>query len=105
MLWQAVAKPCEGQATRVVMAKKGIEINVFVICFQDQFYAYENRCPHMGTSLDWVEGQFFSEQWLMCQTHGALFNPVNGEPISGPCSQGLRALKTCLDDGVLRISL
>ncbi|MDQ6960915.1 MAG: Rieske 2Fe-2S domain-containing protein [Mariprofundaceae bacterium] len=93
MTWQTVVKPEEGKVTCFLIMDDSLEKNAFVICFQGQFYAYENRCPHMGTTLDWVEGQFFSEQWLMCQTHGALFNPINGDCVSGPCSHGLRRLK------------
>jgi nitrite reductase/ring-hydroxylating ferredoxin subunit len=52
-----------------------------------EFYAYENRCPHRGTSLDWVEGRFMSAdgQHLQCATHGALFRAHDGLCIQGPC--------------------
>src|SRR6185312_16085931 len=34
---------------------------------------YVNRCPHMGTELDWQPGDFFEESglYLVCATHGA----------------------------------
>jgi len=46
-----------------------------------------NTCPHLGTDLDWQPGEFFEESglYLVCSTHGALFEPHNGFCISGPC--------------------
>ncbi len=52
-----------------------------------QVYAYVNRCPHQGTELDWVPGQVFDHQqrFLICATHGALFEPSSGRCVAGPC--------------------
>ena len=49
--------------------------------------AFVNRCPHAGTELDWQEGEFFEESglYLICSTHGALFEPRNGFCVAGPC--------------------
>lgn len=49
--------------------------------------AYVNRCPHQGTELDWQPGEFFEETglYLICSTHGALFEPHNGHCVAGPC--------------------
>ncbi len=49
--------------------------------------AYVNRCPHSGTELDWQPGEFFEETglYLICSTHGALFEPGNGFCVAGPC--------------------
>jgi nitrite reductase/ring-hydroxylating ferredoxin subunit len=49
--------------------------------------AYVNRCPHMGTELDWQPGDFFEESglYLVCATHGALFEPATGFCVAGPC--------------------
>ncbi len=49
--------------------------------------AYVNRCPHMGTELDWQPGDFFEESglYLVCATHGALFEPATGHCVAGPC--------------------
>ena len=49
--------------------------------------AFVNRCPHTGTELDWQPGEFFEESglYLICSTHGALFEPNNGFCVAGPC--------------------
>jgi len=49
--------------------------------------AYVNRCPHAGSELDWEPGEFFDETglYLICSTHGALFEPGNGYCVAGPC--------------------
>jgi nitrite reductase/ring-hydroxylating ferredoxin subunit len=48
---------------------------------------YVNRCPHAGTELDWEPGEFFdySRLYLVCATHGALFEPGSGFCVAGPC--------------------
>lgn len=54
-------------------------------------FAYENRCPHRGTTLDWAPDRFMSAdgQLLQCATHGALFRVEDGFCVAGPC-QGAR---------------
>lgn len=64
--------------------------------------AYVNRCPHMGTELDWQPGEFFDivGLYLVCATHGALFQPATGFCVAGPCrGASLEKLATREDDG------
>jgi nitrite reductase/ring-hydroxylating ferredoxin subunit len=62
--------------------EKGFAIRHFGIV-----HAYVNVCPHAGTELDWQPGEFFEESglYLMCSTHGAMFEPSNGFCVAGPC--------------------
>ena len=62
-------------------------LNGFVVKFEGRPYAYVNRCPHVGTELDWVPGVIFDKDLplLSCATHGALFDPKTGRCVSGPC--------------------
>lgn len=59
----------------------------FAVRFAGVARAYVNRCPHLGTELDWQPGEFFAEggSYLVCSTHGALFLPHDGHCIAGPC--------------------
>lgn len=49
--------------------------------------AYENRCPHQETNLDWEAGEFLDSEGtrIQCGKHGALFDLGSGECVDGPC--------------------
>lgn len=67
----------------------------FVIVWNGQPYAYVNDCPHAHTPLDWLPGQVMDadRRYLICATHGALFEPATGQCVSGPCrGKGLTAI-------------
>ena len=59
----------------------------FAIRFRASVSAFVNRCPHLGTELDWQPGEFFEESglYLVCSTHGAIFEPDTGKCVAGPC--------------------
>ena len=83
---------------------KGIRFNVdwqgrktpaFVIRYQGKAHAFLNQCGHVPVELDWQEGEFFDAEqvYLVCATHGALYDPAKGTCISGRCNgRGLTAL-------------
>ncbi len=107
--WQYVEKPAEGEAncfdlkTAVLLANgKKVEVTEqgLLICHRGEYRAWVNHCPHAGTPLDWGEGHFFSEngEHLVCHTHGALFDPLSGDCLSGPCPRGLFSLN-CREAG------
>ena len=64
-----------------------IEETAFLIRFQHRVYGYLNQCAHRPLELDWRPGHFFdAEGWyLVCSTHGALYQPQTGECVAGPC--------------------
>ncbi len=63
--------------TSIIVVRRGVAV-----------FGYVNRCPHVGTPLDWVPDKFMS--WdgchLLCATHGALFRVEDGLCIQGPCA-------------------
>jgi nitrite reductase/ring-hydroxylating ferredoxin subunit len=64
--------------------------------------AYVNRCPHAGSELDWSPGEFFDDSglYLVCSTHGALFEPGSGRCVAGPCrGASLEPLQVVERDG------
>ena len=88
-------------------AAKGFEIDgdtVFALKFDDQLRVYRNSCPHLGVELNWLEDQFFDLDGalIQCATHGALFEPLTGLCVSGPCrGQSLERMEAHIADGQL----
>lgn len=75
------------RGVRFALRPGEIEEKGFVVRFDGEARAFVNRCPHLGTELDWQPGEFFEEAglYLVCSTHGALFEPQSGLCIAGPC--------------------
>jgi nitrite reductase/ring-hydroxylating ferredoxin subunit len=51
------------------------------------WFAYRNRCAHVGYDLDMGSGRFWSarRERIYCLTHGACFRPADGVCDDGPC--------------------
>lgn len=75
-----------GKSKKFVLQVGGREIECFVVNWRGAHYAYVNQCRHIALSLDWVENRFFDEDchYILCSTHGALFEPDSGECVVGP---------------------
>ena len=52
-----------------------------------KLFGYINRCPHTGAPLDWNPDQFLDADgaYILCATHGALFEIDSGLCVYGPC--------------------
>ena len=76
-----------GTGVRFTLRSLGGEEKGFAVRHGGAVCAYVNRCPHMGTELDWQPGEFFelSGLYLVCSTHGAIFEPRTGYCVAGPC--------------------
>ena len=98
--WQQIDTPAEGKAVTFTYTEQinpdipEHDYEGFLIRHNGELHAYRNSCPHMGSPMDWLPGQFFSEDGseLVCHTHDARFNPAGGACISGPCPHGLSKL-------------
>ena len=67
----------------------------FVVRYQGEVRAYVNRCPHARWPLNFKPHEFFAPDTplLQCTVHGALFEPLTGVCVAGPCTGlNLRAL-------------
>ena len=64
-----------GMTKKFALSDGESAIDGMLLNYQGFFYAYRNRCPHIGISLDWVDNQFFTidGRYLMCANHGAVF--------------------------------
>ena len=85
----------QGSGVRFEVDSPGAPQHAFVVRFEGKPRAFLNQCGHVAVELDWQEGEFFdaTRLYLICSTHGALYDPVNGHCISGRCAgRGLVAL-------------
>lgn len=76
-----------GPGVRFDIARSGSSAPAFAVRHGGKAYAYLNRCAHRFVELDWEPGKFFdfTQQYLVCATHGALYQPDNGYCVGGPC--------------------
>jgi len=76
-----------GRARGFSVSRPDRSLPAFVVLYDGTLHAYVNICPHRGTPLDWQPGEVFDESglYLICATHGALFEPESGRCIAGPC--------------------
>lgn len=85
------ALPCRVGGRPVLLYRSGETVRAVV-----------NRCPHVGTPLDMSPGNVFTldGRYLICATHGALFDPSDGRCVSGPCrNKALESLPVSVRDG------
>ncbi len=67
----------------------------------DRPLAFRNVCPHLGLALDCHTGKFVSEDGgaLVCDAHGARFEPETGRCVMGPCEgDRLETMRVRLDE-------
>ena len=92
----------EGTTKRFSFQRDGVRVDAFVANFKGEIVAYENLCRHLPITLDYGDGEFFSNDGslFVCQTHGAFYEPKTGLCVAGPCTgASLLPLKTELTDG------
>jgi nitrite reductase/ring-hydroxylating ferredoxin subunit len=79
-----------GKGIRFPVTVDGDDLTAFVVRYGLEPRAYLNRCAHLPMELDWTEGEFFESSglYLMCATHGALYEPDTGHCAGGPCRGG-----------------
>ena len=67
---------------------EGLEREGFLARFQGTVVAYENLCRHLPLPLDYDDDRFFATdgRHFVCQTHGAIYEPLTGLCVRGPCA-------------------
>lgn len=94
----------EGKTIKFSFTREERLLEGFVGRFKGKLFAYENTCRHIPISLDYGDNRFFTNQGdaLMCQTHGAVYEPDTGLCTRGPCAgASLFPLEVVEEDGVL----
>ncbi len=63
------------------------EMQGFVISYNGNLRAFENKCRHWPIPLDYGDADFYfaSMERIVCKTHGAMYDPITGECDAGPC--------------------
>ena len=76
-----------GEAVPFDVLYGGQTCRAFAVRYQGEAHAYLNRCAHVAMEMDFQPNRFFdsSGEWLMCATHGALYEPKTGQCRAGPC--------------------
>lgn len=91
-----------GKGVRFELEHAGRTTPAFVIRWRGQARAYLNRCGHVPVEMDWQAGEFFdlSRLYLLCATHGALYDPASGACLGGRCNgKGLVPVPVAEEDG------
>lgn len=91
-----------GDGLRFSVTRHGADEPAFAIRFRGRAYAYVNRCAHVPIEMDWEHGKFFDHSglYLICATHGALYEPDSGRCALGRCDgRGLIPLRIRERDG------
>ena len=65
------------------VAREGFAANV-----AGRYVAFENTCKHIPVPLDYDDNRFFTPDGknFICSTHGAVYHPLNGVCLAGPCA-------------------
>jgi len=76
-----------GRTAKFRLTCGGRALEGFALNHDGRYYAYLNRCPHVGTPLDLWPNEFLTEdaRHLICSTHGAVFERHTGLCVEGPC--------------------
>lgn len=96
-----------GAGCRFTIETGGRTHAAFAVRYQGRVYAYRNVCAHRGVALDWDDGRFFdiTGNYLVCSTHGALYDPATGHCAGGPCrGLGLVPVAVTEEDGLVRLA-
>lgn len=91
-----------GQTKKFFLQIDGREVECFAVNYEEQLFAYVNRCRHVPMTMDWVENQFLTEdgRYILCATHGAAYEPNTGECVFGPpCGKFLDRVPLTVEDG------
>ena len=65
-------------------------VRAFALRFDGRVVAYLNRCVHVPAEMDWQPGEFLDsgQEFIICSTHGAVYEPLTGRCAGGPCGRG-----------------
>lgn len=79
-----------GRAFVFDVLEYGRGVRAFALRFDGEVVAYLNRCAHVPAEMDWQPGEFLDSdrEFIICSTHGAVYEPHTGRCVAGPCVRG-----------------
>jgi len=92
-----------GEACPFDVIYNGQTCRAFALRWRGRVYAYLNRCSHVAMEMDWRPNRFWdlTGQFLVCATHGALFQPDTGHCVGGPGRGPLVKIEVLEHEGVV----
>jgi len=84
------------------IGRGGEKLRAFLANHDGKLVAYLNRCQHLPWPLDWDDGRFYGRdaELFVCHTHGALYEPLSGLCVAGPCAGAhLERLEVVIEGG------
>jgi nitrite reductase/ring-hydroxylating ferredoxin subunit len=59
----------------------------FIVRDDDVLHGYVDRCPHAGWPMSVLPDRYLTKDgsFVLCSSHGALFEKDTGKCIAGPC--------------------
>lgn len=78
-------------------------VNTLVLVTQPKkgtFRAFDQRCTHEGAAVTGFEGKN-----LVCQMHGALFNPDSGKVTRGPARRALTKFTATVEKNFVYVTI
>ncbi len=94
----------DGEGKGFVLGEGSARWELVVIREGDQAFGYVNACPHVGTPLEMQPDRFMNADgsYVLCHTHGALFEIETGYCVAGPCAgQSLQPVALRLSHGLV----
>ena len=104
LLCQSDSLTVGGRGVRFEVTDRTKIYTAFAVRSAEGVASFVNQCAHMALELDWSLGEFFDAdgQYLVCATHGALYDPKTGACVGGACrGRPLQALSTIESNGCI----
>lgn len=98
----------DGEGKGFVLGEGAERRELVVLREGSRVYGYVNACPHIGTPLELFPNRFMNADgsYILCHTHGALFEIGTGYCVAGPCAgRSLTPVALVLgEDGIVRLA-